>query len=498
MMNIKKLQELAGHFSILYVEDDKSIRESMSEYLKKFFKSVTIASNGLEGLESYKEHQQDIVITDLSMPHMNGIEMLKFIREINDEQAVLVTSAHAETDYLMSAIKAGIDGYIIKPFDYKQLNHELLHIVIRLQKYEESRLYKKHLENLLDKNNLLLTDSLRYQNENYEQTLFSLVEMIEERDTYTAGHSKRVAEYSQMIAQEMGYSKEDCLKIYQAAMLHDIGKIATPDAVLLNPKKLNQIEYKLIQEHVKVSYKLLNSVPMFVSLAEIVYSHHEHYDGSGYPRGLKADEIEPLARIMIVADAFDAMTTNRIYKARKDIPQALVELKELSAKHFHPEVVVAALNTLKNVEIEENITQLPITELEQERFAYFYKDELTSIYNNNYLEMMLVKNSYTHEYKYLFAVFLRHFSDFNKIHSWKEGDEVLRSVASILKNFFANSLVFRAFGDDFVVLCKKEKDLSELRVELDKLCLGNRLDYTIKSVDLEKVTINSVDAIEYI
>ena len=115
-------------------------------------------------------------------------------------------------------------------------------------------------------------------------------------------------------------------KIYQAGILHDIGKIATPDVILLNPQILNKLEYKLIQEHVKVGYRLLVNIPMFQDLAEIIHSHHERYNGTGYPRGLKGDEINPLARIMIVADAFDAMTTNRIYKGRKNLTEALDEL----------------------------------------------------------------------------------------------------------------------------------------------------------------------------
>jgi putative nucleotidyltransferase with HDIG domain len=253
------------------------------------------------------------------MPKMNGIEMIKAIKVDNEKNIpCIITTAHTDTEFLIDAINLKVDGYIIKPFDFQQLNHELYKLVNRLQKFRENEMYKQSLEHLIHKKSAIVASLLEFQNQNYEKTLYSMVEIIEDRDTYTAGHSARVARYSKLIAQEMGYSEKDCTRLYQAAMLHDVGKVATPDAVLLNPKQLNDIEYKLVQEHVMVGYKLLSNVPMFSSLADIVYSHHERYDGTGYPRGLKGNEIMPLARIIIVADAFDAMTTNRIYKGRNE------------------------------------------------------------------------------------------------------------------------------------------------------------------------------------
>jgi len=323
-----------------------------------------------------------------------------------------------------------------------------------------------------------------------------MIEMIEKRDTYTAGHSKRVALYSQMIAQEMGYNEDECKMIHQAGILHDVGKIGTPDAVLLNPNKLNEIEYKLIQEHVEVSYKLLKGVPMFEPLAEIVYSHHERYDGKGYPRGLKADEITPFARIMIVADAFDAMTTNRIYKARKSVSAALAELVELSKKQFHPEVVEKAIIALKDIEIDNEISQLPKTKLEEERFAYFYKDTLSEAHNHNYLDVILMKNSYNLEFSNMELFFLNNFSKYNKENGWQEGDKILRDFANTLCENLSDSLVFRAFGDDFVVMSKEKLNLDNVKSMLDEIVSNNGLSYRVKSIDLREVKIDKSVQIE--
>lgn len=496
MIDVKELKNLSKDVNLLYVEDDSSIRNVMTDYLKKFFKMIIVANDGLEGLSAYKNGDFDVVITDLSMPKMGGLEMLGEIKKINENQAVLITTAHNEPDYMTEAIKSGVDGYILKPFDFIQLNQELYKIVQKIVKYKENEAYKEYLKEMVEKKTFEISHLMDIQKNNYDKTLYLMVDMIEQRDTYTAGHSKRVAQYCRLIAKEMGYSEEECDLIHQAGILHDIGKIATPDAVLLNPKSLNDIEYKLIQEHVEVSYKLLNEVPMFKPFAEIVYSHHERYNGAGYPRGLKADEITPLARIMIVADAFDAMTTNRIYKARKSVAESLQEIETLAYIQFHPEVVKKATIALRDVTIDTEITQLPNTKLEEERFAYFYKDTLGGAFNQNYLDVVLMKNSYNLEFKYMSIFSLKNFSAFNKENGWNEGDKLLTGFSKILCADCLDSIVFRVFGDDFVILSKSELQVSTLKTLLNDFLTTYNIDYTLQIVDLSKVKINQVSQIE--
>jgi len=496
MNDIKRLNKLSKNFTVLYVEDDKKIQGTMSKYLRKLFKSVNVADDGQSGLELYNKIKPDIIITDLSMPKMNGIEMIKKIRNINLNQTVLITTAHNESIVMLDAIRAGIDGYIIKPFDFEQLNFELYKITYKLQKFKESDLYKNNLENLIDKKSAIVSSLLAFQSENYEKTLYSMVEMIEDRDTYTAGHSKRVATCSKMIAEAMGYSKDDCTKIYQAGMLHDIGKMATPDAVLLNPKTLNDIEYKLIQEHVNVGYKLLKNVPMFESLSEIVYSHHERCDGKGYPRGISGDEITPLARIIMVADAFDAMTTSRIYKGRKTVTEAIKELQDLAGKQFHIEVVKKAITVLKNIVIDENISQLPKTDIEEKRFAYFYKDTLTDVYNKNYLDLLLIKNTYEKTYAYIDTFFINKFSQYNKKYTWAKGDEFLKNFATTLKTSFPNSIIFRIFGDDFVILSKEEIFFEKNKKAVQQNIEKSNLTYRHQCINLFEQEIENSQEIE--
>ena len=489
MSSIKKLSSVTKSLSVLYVEDDLNIQVKMKKYLQKLFASVSVADNGMTGLEIFKQKSFDIVITDLSMPKMGGIDMIKGIKAIKNNQSVLITTAHSDSTYLLDAIKSHVDGYILKPFDYDELNSELLKVSLKIETFYKNEEYKQYLQAMLE-------NQKRKMDENYEKTLYSIVELIEQRDTYTAGHSKRVAYYCEIIAKAMGYSEHDCTLIHQAGILHDVGKIETPDAVLLNPKVLNDLEYKLIQEHVEVGYKLLNSIPMFKPLAVVVKSHHEKYDGSGYPDGLKGDEIHFLSRIMIVADAFDAMTTNRIYKARKTIDEALFELKNLSGSQFDPVVIKSAISVLKKINLDENINQLPKTKLEQERFAYFYNDTLSPIYNQNYLSVNLLKNGDEFFFTRMIVLSICNFSSYNKKHGWKEGDKFLENFANILFENLSDVSIFRIFGDDFVVLSETKINLDEVKTLLDSLAKKEDLQYKVKQIDLKSQEITTLTDIE--
>ena len=291
--------------------------------------------------------------------------------------------------------------------------------------------------------------------QNHEQIIHSMVDMIESRDSYTAGHTKRVAHYCELIAIEMGYGEEEIELLKKAAWLHDIGKISTPDSVLLKPSKLNTIEYKLIQEHLSSGYEMLNKVDQYKVIANIMREHHEKYDGSGYPRGLRTNEIIPLSRIMIVADAFDAMTTNRVYKPRKSLEVALKELQDLSSKHFHPEVVEASLVALAKIDVDIETSQLPQSYMEEQRFAYFYKDRLTNLFIIDYLSLIL--RYYIHSDSiYLYSVKLQNFTKYNREFSWSKGDEFLVEFARYINDLYDDVVVFRVEGDDFLILSEAE------------------------------------------
>lgn len=463
----KEIKELVGNFNLLYVEDEESLRETSSSMFKYLFKKVDTAQNGKEGLELYKENSYDIVITDINMPILDGLEMSKQIREINPEQTIIITSAYSDSEKLMETIKIGLDSYLVKPIDWEQLLKVLKKVSLNIKNKIENEYYKLHLEEMIETK---VNEVLQLENEklqNYEDTILALVNMVEIRDSYTSGHSQRVAYYSSLIAKQLALSEEEVHKVYQAGILHDIGKIAIPDSILLKPTTLSKTEYNLMKKHAVMSCEIIEKIPMYKDLSVYVKYHHERYDGSGYPEGLKGDEIPLLSQIMAVADTFDAMTTSRIYRPRKDRSEAVIELHSLSNKSFSSEVVEAAILALKDVDIDTSINQNPLTEFEEQRFSFFYKDKLTNLYNSDYLDLILNTNGTKENYNYMTVAYLHNFGLINKVKSWEMGDRILIEFSKYLKeNFDQDCLLFRFRGDDFIILNSKEfKDVDIMRLE---------------------------------
>ena len=496
MINVKELKNLTKDLTLLYVEDEDELRESVEVYLRKLFAHVVVCSNGQEGIEAYKKEDFDIVISDIQMPIRNGLEMSKDIKEIDITQEIIITSAYSDASYFLDSIAIGVNGYIIKPIDYIQMNQELYKSCMKVAQAKENKNYKLHLEEMVTQRTTQVLAMEREKIQNFENTILSFVEMIESRDTYTGGHSQRVATYSKLIAQDMGESEETCEMIYKAGIIHDIGKIATPDTILLKPGKLNALEYKLIQEHVNVGYKLLSKIPMYKEHAQIILSHHERYDGLGYPNGLKGDEIPILSHILIVSDAFDAMTTNRIYKGRMDVQSAINELKDLSGKQFHPEVVKSALKVLNQIELGENITQIPETEVEKERFSYFFRDQITGIYNYDYLNFILEQNIFNTEYSYITKISLQGFHSYNTLYGWAKGDEFLNNFVEYLKEQCKSATIFRVHDNNFILMTKEIFSINLDEVEKLEFISNASITLTSKTLKLEDANINNMEELE--
>ena len=495
-MDIQLLKNITKNSTLLYVEDEALLRDSIGRYLKKLFDYVSVASDGQDGLKLYKQKSYDIVITDIQMPYMNGLEMIQEIKKLNPEQEIIIISAYGDTNYFLEAIKLGVNGYILKPVNNIQMNQVLYQSMFKITNYKENLEYKTHLEEMVDQRTREKLTLESEKIENFEKTLASFVTMIEDRDTYTGGHSQRVANYSRMLAKHMNCSQEDCDLVYRAGILHDIGKVTTPDSILLKPGKLNALEYKIIQEHVTESYNILLKIPMYKEIAEIVICHHERYDGSGYPKGIKQDKIPLLAHIMIVADAFDAMSTDRIYKGRKNVKTAINELVSLSSISFHPEVIQSARLVFADIELLETTHQLPVTELEKERFSYFYRDQLTNAYNTDYLNFILSQNIFDKEYVCINTFYLHNFTQYNQKHGWLGGNKLLGEVVDILYQQFNESLVFRVHGNNFVVVSKKHFTINLNEDNYINKLQKNHIGVTHFHLDLKDEEIESFKVLE--
>ncbi|MFZ5484454.1 MAG: HD domain-containing phosphohydrolase [Pseudomonadota bacterium] len=317
---------------------------------------------------------------------------------------------------------------------------------------------------------------------NYEETILSLVDMIEKRDTYTAGHTRRVAHYCELIARKLELPDAEVENLKRAAILHDIGKIAIPDAVLLKPGKLTPLEYELIKQHAEEGYRTLIRIDMYKDLAEIMRYHHERENGTGYPHGLADGQIPRLSQIMAVADAFDAMTTNRIYKPRKEVARALEELRSLAGEQFAADVVEAACEVLRDVQPPSASDQLPKTPLERQRFAYFFDDPLTGAHNGHYLQLML-RNGLPDRLRHAYLIQLRQFTRLNLRLGWAGGNQVLAEFAAHLTRHYPEAVLFRVMGDDFVLITPRPLDLDAAGL-VDRTALaGTEVTVEVREID---------------
>lgn len=344
------------------------------------------------------------------------------------------------------------------------------------------------VEYLKETNLQFLTDRIK----NYKEMVFALNKAIEARDPYTAGHNSRVSEYATLIAKQMGLSDKDIEDLQKAGELHDIGKIETPDSILLKPGKLNGFEYDIIKMHPKKGYEILSKMTFLKDVSEIILYHHERYDGSGYPFGLKKEKIPLLSQILSIADTFDAMTTNRIYKPAKNKSDALKEIESLSGIWFDKNLVDHTLKALKDIDIKDSAVfeQTPKDPLLDARFAYFFKDHLTECYNVDYLKhLYIIEDIYNFDYIYTFAI--NNFTNFNKNHSWEKGDELLIEISKALQENSKTSKVFRVKGDDFIIISKKELDINGTLLDIFKrhdIITYRTNTYTIDEINtLEKL-----------
>ena len=335
----------------------------------------------------------------------------------------------------------------------------------------------------------------REQRENFDQTILSFADMIDQRDTYTAGHTVRVARYSRMLGLRMGLAGTQIDLLQQAAILHDIGKIATPDSVLLKPGRLSPLDYELIKEHAQAGYAMLAGIAMYRELAFIIRHHHERFDGMGYPDRLRGEEIPRLARILVVADSFDAMTTNRIYKARKSVDEALDELQSLSGSQFDPEVVAAALVALSKVELPESVSQLPKNQMEQRRFSYFFSDKLTGLYNEDYLQIVLQDPETLGDYHCLHSLHVKNLADFNRRLGWEQGNLLMIRLTGELRKLFPEALLFRAYGRDFVIITRHHFSFTGKKPQFDCLS-GTGVEVESSHLDLREDTTYYIDKLE--
>jgi response regulator RpfG family c-di-GMP phosphodiesterase len=275
------------------------------------------------------------------MPGMSGLEMIPLVKSDSPNTVVVMISGMQTVESAIDALRLGAFDYVMKPFDLRQveavvkraLEHQGL--IVAKQRYED------HLEELVEQRTAELDQALNSLEDAYRSTLKALTAALETRDLETHGHSERVVTYSMRLGREYGLDSQCTKSLEFGSLLHDIGKIGVPDLILRKPAKLTPEEWVVMREHPLHGQQILRGIAFLEGAARVVAQHHEKWDGSGYPLGLSGEEIDVCARIFSVADAFDAITSNRVYRKGKPYHAAAQELDDWSGKQFDPKVIEA-------------------------------------------------------------------------------------------------------------------------------------------------------------
>jgi putative two-component system response regulator len=315
--------------TVLIVDDEESGRQTLESILEGEGYNLIMAENGPQAIDKAKMFLPDVILLDVMMPGMTGFEVCERIR--NDppvaEIPIIILTALDDRESLLTGLKAGADDFISKPFDRFELRARLIGIT-RINRYhklvqEREKLQEAHTH-LLDA---------------YEATIEGWSHAMDLRDRETEGHSRRVTDLTVKMAREHGMSEDDLVYVRRGALLHDMGKLGIPDAILQKPDKLTDEEWKIMRMHPQFAYDMLSRVEYLKAALDIPFCHHEKWDGSGYPRGLKGEEIPVAARIFAVVDVWDALTSDRPYRPAWSREDTLAYIREQSGKHFDPQIV---------------------------------------------------------------------------------------------------------------------------------------------------------------
>jgi putative nucleotidyltransferase with HDIG domain len=324
---------------ILVVDDEEAIREVISTLLDAQGFQCTTSSNGRLGLEAFRKDSFDLVLSDIVMPEMDGLKLLAELRLDDPDVPVIMVTAMHDISIALEAIRAGAYDYILKPFEKDQLYLSVRRALEHRRLVLENRTYQSDLEQLVAERTQQLSIALQDLEQSYDYTLEALGGALDAKDAETEGHCQRVTAFTITIARAMGVDKALLRQIARGAFLHDIGKMGVPDQILRKPGPLTAEERELMRRHCDIGFAVLERIPFLKEAAEIVLSHQEFYDGTGYPRGLKGEQIPLGARIFAVADTLDAMISDRPYRRALSITHARDEIQRCSRTQFDPKVV---------------------------------------------------------------------------------------------------------------------------------------------------------------
>lgn len=344
--------------SILVVDDEEPIRFLLGRFLEEQGYHCTVASSARQARERLKERPYALMLCDVLMPAESGLDLIKEVLPVIPDLAVLMATGLDDLRVATIALELGAYGYLIKPIEPDELIINVKNALYRRKLEIENRSYREGLEHAVLERTVRLQETVACLEQRerelqlaQEETIQRLARAVEFRDGETAEHVERMSRYSALLAGRLGWGPERCELVRLASSLHDIGKIGTPDEVLLEPGQFKPEAMSIIQQHPSAGYRILSgSKAELLRLAAVIaWTHHERYDGSGYPRALARDAIPIEGRIASIADVFDALTNKRPYKPAYPVDQAIEIMREGRATQFDPDLLDLFLGSMDDV-----------------------------------------------------------------------------------------------------------------------------------------------------
>jgi putative nucleotidyltransferase with HDIG domain len=328
---------------VLAVDDQSAITRLVCQYLTTLGYEPLSINDSRQALDAAKSFRPEICILDISMPYIEGPELLNRIKACDPSTEVILLTGVDDARMAVDLIRSGAADYLLKPVHLQDLEHAISRAVEHRRLNRESIAYKLRLELLVVERSKALDEALHELSRIHNATMETLAMALDYRDRETYGHSRRVADMTLQIARAVGPGSEDLVQIEHGALLHDIGKLRIPDRILRKPGKLSLDEWEIMRKHPEYGYEFVSKIEFLSVAADIILSHHEKFDGSGYPRGLKGSEISLGARIFAIVDSVDAMIYDRPYRKGIAISEAIQAIVSRAGTDFDPALVRAAL-----------------------------------------------------------------------------------------------------------------------------------------------------------
>lgn len=324
--------------NLLIVNEDPSVCNELLAVLRPHYDCEKAAARET-ALAMIRDREFSVVICDVEMAASNSFDFIHMVNFSSPKTVVILTGKNIDSEETLRIFRAGAFDYFPQPFDLEQVLSTAQRAVEQFELKSLKDHYQVHLEELISERTVELDKALQEIEASYRMALKALVQALETRDFETHGHSERVVTFSLRLGHELGLNNDDLRNLELGALLHDIGKIGVPDAILRKPAKLDEEEWTKMKLHPLHGQKILRNIPFLDGAARLVEQHHEQWNGTGYPHGLRGDEIDINARIFQVVDAFDAMTSDRVYRRGTSYEKAMEELERCSGSQFDPHVV---------------------------------------------------------------------------------------------------------------------------------------------------------------